>query len=287
MKKTRFYSSFISISLVFSTNFTLIGCSSNIEGESDLVINKKQTHSLRQEQLEVDSERIKSKKNVFAKDDITPPVSEPLQDHLYESVQLVESGKPEEAVKSLKEEIKKNPKNSRAYSYLGKVHRAMEKYDEAFNCFDKAIKLQPKDPFPYCLKAETYYHREKYKDAIKNCNKALEIQSEYGHAYAIRGESYLQLKDYKNALTDLKKSASLNPSYTPVFIDLGDTNLQLKNYQEAVDQYTKAIELEADNGLFYARRAKAYKLLKDEDAFLKDKQKAAEFGVETVVESEK
>ena len=287
MNKTRFHSSFIYISLVFSTIIISTSCTSDIEGESELVIHKQQKHSLRQEQLEVSSDQIESKKNVFAKDDITPPVSEPLEDHLYQSVKLVESGKPKKAIEDLKKEIKKNPKNSRAYSYLGKVHRAMDNYDEAFKCFDKAIKLQPNDPFPYCLKAETYYHREKYKEAIKNCDKALEIQSQYGHAYAIRGESYLQLKNYKNALTDLEKSASLNPSYTPVFIDLGDTNLQLKKYQEAVDQYSKAIELEADNGLFYARRAKAYKLLGDEEAFLKDQEKAAEFGVKIVVDSKK
>ena len=254
------------------------GCEKKINNESELKIKTNLKHSHRQVELEIDSDKIEKRENQFARDEITPPEGEPLESYLTESLKLVEALRSDEAIKALKEEIKKNPENSRAYSYLGKVYRSLENFKEARICFDRAIALQPRDPFPYCLRAEMNYHRENYREAIRDCDRALKLDKRYGHAYALRGEANLQLKNYNNAIADLGASARLNPRYSPVLIDLGDAYLKTGKYKEAISQYSKAIELDKDNGIFYARRARAHKLNNEEKQYLEDDKKARQLG---------
>ena len=237
------------------------GCSNKPSEDVDesLKIEKKFNLSRRHKQIEIDNDFIESRKNSFARDEILPPASEPIEGNLYQSYSLVEKDKHEEAIAGLLEEIKNSPKNSRAVSYLGKVFRDKENFTEALKHFTRAIKLAPDDPFPYCLRAELYYSQESYKEAVDDAIKALAQNPDYGHALAIRGESYLQLGKYNQAIKDLKLASELNPKYAPLLVDLGDANMNISNFDEAVKQYTKAIELDKENGMYYARRAKALK----------------------------
>ena len=60
------------------------------------------------------------------------------------------------------------------------------------------------------------------------------------------------------------------------FKDKGNEALRAGKFQEAVDNYTKALELEPENAVYYSNRSAAYAKLEDFNKSADDGQKAIE-----------
>lgn len=261
------------------------GCNSeSIEKEIDpeeresLEIPLKVSHTLKTEQLEINSDHVLLRDRSYTEDEIEPPEHEPRDNTLVALYKLARAKHAKEAREGLQEEIEKNPKNARAYCYLGKVYRLEEDFDKALSAFDRAIELAPHDSFPYCLRAETNFALERYEKAIADCNKTLSLNSTYTNALAIRGESYLFTSRFENAAEDLNKCAEFKPDNASLQVDLGDAYLGMENYDRAIQAYGSAIEKDPENGLYYARRARAYTLSRKPKEAAEDRNRATEHG---------
>ncbi len=268
----------IGLSIVLFVGVTCTGCRQESLDEEELKIPAKLSHSYKEEQLEINSDEVKQASKSYTDDEIHPPVHEPPEEHLVKLYNLVKEKKAGQAEAALLAEIKKNPGESRAYAYLGKVYRELDEFPKAIKAFDKAIKLAPHDAFPYCLRAEANYARERYNLAISDCNKTLEHNQNYLNALAIRGESYLQTGQYEKAIEDLKLYAARTNNNAMVYVDLGDAHLELGQLDQSIQAYNKALELNKENGLVLARRSRAFALKGDEKAAQADRSNAEALG---------
>ncbi len=112
----------------------------------------------------------------------------------------------------LQQEVKQNPENSRAYSYLGDIFLANKRYDAALNSFKRALDINPGNGENYFRIGQIYYYKKLGRLAIDHFKKAVEIDSKLKFAYYHIGLSCLMLlRDKKNTIENWETFLRLAP----------------------------------------------------------------------------
>ncbi len=120
----------------------------------------------------------------------------------------------------LKKAIEINPKDPRAYWYLGLINRdSFVSENVALEYFKKSIELAPYDPRGYHYAAITYWRLAESKNILSHYDKAAEYMKKYvdvseNKSYGCNkvGYFYYRKKDYSQAKKWLKKSLELDPT---------------------------------------------------------------------------
>jgi len=147
---------------------------------------------------------------------------------------------PEQALRTLKGAIKKNPKHPALIDMEGTVYMAMKDYGQAISRFKKLVELYPRSSKGYLNYARVLLATGKQNDAIKQAKKAIEIKDDYIPAYLLLGESYLKAKNPKMAY---KTADELKAKFEKLSYGWeleGDIAGQQKDFARAVTAYSKA-----------------------------------------------
>ena len=91
------------------------------------------------------------------------------------------------------EEIKKNPENATAYSYLGDIFLQKKRYNGALSLYKKALDLNPNISENYYRIGQVYYYKKLGNLAIQSYEKAYEINNKLKHSNYQIGLTYLML----------------------------------------------------------------------------------------------
>lgn len=204
-----------------------------------------------------------------------------------------------EALNICNELIQAYPNRLNAYRSRGVTYQSMNQYDKALNDFDKVIELAvPDKDFDllstiYGDKARVYeaMHqpdkvrecREKEAEAYTTC---IQKKPDYSSYYTLRASVYDELGDYQKAIEDYKKAISLPhyvdeetkkimekfgqkyDEYTMIAGDYymcGGIYQKIKDYKNAVEMYSKAIELNPDDSIYYLVRQQCYEALGEKE----------------------
>ncbi len=112
----------------------------------------------------------------------------------------------------LQEEIKKNPENDMAYSYLGDIFLNKKRYDGALSLYQKALELKPENADNYFRIGQSYYYKKLGNPAIENYQKALDLDKSMKIAYYQIGLSYLMLlRDKENTIKNWETFIRISP----------------------------------------------------------------------------
>jgi tetratricopeptide (TPR) repeat protein len=112
----------------------------------------------------------------------------------------------------LQEEIKKNPENDLAYSYLGDIFLNKKRYDGALSLYQKALELKPENADNYFRIGQSYYYKRLGNPAIENYQKAIELDKSLKIAYYQVGLTYLMiLRDKENTIKNWETFIRLSP----------------------------------------------------------------------------
>ena len=110
------------------------------------------------------------------------------------------------------EDLKKNPENELAYSYLGDIFLSKKRYDGALNLYRKALNINPDDADNYFRIGQIYYYKKDADLAIGNFIKSYKLDPKLTFAYYHIGLSYLMLKrDKEGTIQNWEKFLSLAP----------------------------------------------------------------------------
>lgn len=166
----------------------------------------------------------------------------------------IESGGGE-AMNHFEKAVEKDPKNSLAYSRMGKLMYNAKNYEKALEHWNKASEADPENPLPYRDMAEAYTYVGKFDVAKENiekymqyCDKSIEDRIRYAEI------SYLA-KDYDNAIKEISKLQSEGVDRTKFYGILGFSYLEQKDSVAGV----KALE----NARIYFAKQSADKITKD------------------------
>lgn len=180
----------------------------------------------------------------------------------------------EGAIEDYNEVIKVNPKHLKSYINRGASKYNLQDYKGAIEDFNKAIEINPLSKIAYFNKAAAKSGLEDHRGAIEDYSKAIEIDWKYCDIAELESQ-VITFVDFRRiiSLSDTSKYKADSYSYR------GNDKEKLQDYAGAVEDYTKAIEIEAQYGIYYAYRGLAKIKLGQKDSGCLDLSKSGELGV--------
>jgi glycosyltransferase involved in cell wall biosynthesis len=145
--------------------------------------------------------------------------------------------------------IKKNPKDTRSYFYLGNTYIENKDYKKAIDSYKKYIKyskIETHEKYQvYVHMATAYRNLKKHQEARDALYMAKSIDPMRRDAYALLGELFLELKKYDNCIFELSNMLKLHPKASRMFQNGGvqtwDPHQKLAIAYAATDNMPKAI----------------------------------------------
>ena len=118
------------------------------------------------------------------------------------------------------------------------------KLDEGIVSIKKALDIEPKNTtFNYEL-AFAYYKMGKYDKVITILEKVKNNPDSYDIVYSVLGNAYDILGDRDKALEIYKAGLKKFPNSGKIYLELGVVEMSEKNYEEALKYYEKGIKAE-------------------------------------------
>jgi tetratricopeptide (TPR) repeat protein len=125
----------------------------------------------------------------------------------------------------LQEELKNNPENSMAYSYLGDIFLEKKRYDGALNLFKKSLDIDPGNGDNYFRVGQIYYFKKEAELAINNFQESFKLEPKLTFAYYHIGLAYLMLKRDKEMTIESWEK----------FLKLAPEDIQYEKIRRAID----------------------------------------------------
>ncbi len=112
----------------------------------------------------------------------------------------------------LQEELKRNPENRLAYSYLGDIFFFKKRLDGAMELYKKALELDPKSAEEYFRLGQIHYYKKEAFPAVQNFERAYALDSKIKFAHYHIGLSHLMLeRDKQRTISSWEKYLSIAP----------------------------------------------------------------------------
>ena len=110
------------------------------------------------------------------------------------------------------EELKNNPENAMAYSYLGDIFLYKKRYDGALQLYIKALELNPKSAEDAFRIGQVYYYKKQPEEALAYFKKAFSLNPQLKFAYYHIGLTYLMLlRDKEKTIESWEKFLAIAP----------------------------------------------------------------------------
>lgn len=178
-------------------------------------------------------------------------------------IEAVQNQDVAEALDYFNRELKENPKNGYAFSWIAKVRYDMKEYGMALTAVDQALKyLSKKDTefmvFGLTTRASVYLILKDTTKAVEDYSTAIRFAPKNTSLLDDRAQIYVDQKKYDLADADFQKIIALEPGNVLGYLGLGQiANIQ-KRWDDAVNQLDYAVRLNSGNSSCYALRAEAY-----------------------------
>lgn len=159
-------------------------------------------------------------------------------------------------IKALHEDLKRNPKDTRAMFYLGNTFMEDKKFDDAIKAYDDYMANRKDDnseKYQVLIhRALCYKEKQMHDDAKISCHYAIKTDPSRRDAYCILGDICLIQKKWDEALIYYNQALMLRPLATPMFshgavytwlphINMATAYEELKDNQKAILHLTGAL----------------------------------------------
>lgn len=172
------------------------------------------------------------------------------------------------------EALNKNPKYSRAYSYLALTQSKLGEIDDAIMNYKLAYKFDDKDYSSLTNLCGLYIDKGELTAAHEACTQALSINNGSFVALNNRCLVFLQEKRYDSAIADCSQALSFKKDYVTAYVNRGMAYTAINDYEKAAEDFTSALKYNPADATAYNNRCNAYKELKRYDEALADCSKA-------------
>ena len=124
--------------------------------------------------------------------------------------EAVSKKKYDQATSLLKQVVETDKADFQAWTALGTVYYAQEKFEDAEQSYLHAIEAKPTSGRARINLGRLFYSQKKFDQAIETLTAAVEVQPTSGEANYLLGESYLQVKKGSKAIPYLNEAAKLD-----------------------------------------------------------------------------
>ena len=159
--------------------------------------------------------------------------------------------KDKEAEATFKKILEKHPDYAPAYSYLGKIAAADNRYKIASDYVKKAIDIDASN-YNYFIDYGMYESNlGHYDTAIQSWTNAIALQPEYFLAYAYRAGIYDEQNNLEKAVADYRNVVKYNPNYYFAYESLGILSLKASDWSGAREAFEKCYEMDKTGNISY------------------------------------
>lgn len=162
----------------------------------------------------------------------------------------------EEAISYLNTYLDKNPYCEVAWHQVGKQYFDLKEYEKALAAFDFAIISDEYFIGAYLEKGKVLEKLKRYNEAIENYRVTLELDDPTSFALLRIGKCFEKLGSDDLAIQHYSKTVHEDPLLDKGWIAITDFYLRKRNYQKALYYTNKAINIDAENVLYWKRYAK-------------------------------
>jgi protein O-mannosyl-transferase len=145
------------------------------------------------------------------------------------------------------------PASSVAQNSIGGVYMKMGDYPKALQHIDAAVDADARNYKAWYNKGAVHLRRAEKNEALNAFNKAIEVQL-YSKALFSRALLFQQSGEPQRAMNDIEKVLEQEPANARAYYIKGSCMGQLNNMEGAVANYTRAIEYDGHEPLFFASR---------------------------------
>lgn len=166
-----------------------------------------------------------------------------------------QSGKEEDAIKSLDKALKKYDRHSQAYERRGHVNFRLGNLEDAIYDFEKSIRLDSRNAKAYMGLGNIKMKQKKYKDAAENfenaTKSAVALQPVYWVARRYKAKAHIKLSEWEKAAFDLRlftrrkfEKDDVNFDHRQwAFSQYGMVLMELGKYDEAIEAFDHALNV--------------------------------------------
>ena len=172
--------------------------------------------------------------------------TQPDQQTIDEILNLLKSGKLNNAKIKIENCIKKFPKSFVLFNILGGVYAGQDELEVAINHHKKSVEINPDYAEGYNNLGIAFQKLGLFEEAVKNFKKTLKLKPNFSLAYNNLGVALKSLNKLDEALVTSKKAIELNPKFADAHNNIGAILQDLGNYEEAYKFYNKAIKLKSN-----------------------------------------
>ena len=145
------------------------------------------------------------------------------------------------ATNLLEELLEKNPQDTQALFYLGKINNDIEFYDEAIGYFSRILNIEPHNKQALKARANAFKEVGLDLEVVKDYNTLIELAPDSAN-YNKRGIAYERLKDWPAAIKDYDKAIELNPKWAVPYNNRAYCYMKLRNFKEAKKDLDMALK---------------------------------------------
>jgi tetratricopeptide (TPR) repeat protein len=183
-------------------------------------------------------------------------------------------GYPGKAVTDFTEALRRDPTMATGYMDRGFVLNNLKRPDAAAGDFETAIKLRPGYGEAYLGLSMAHLQLSRATKAMEEVNVAEKILGPSRITHLTRAEAFRQRLRLADAEKEYLAALTFAPNDPEVQLALADTIYRLRRYQEAIDLLLRVSAAKPDEALVYARLARVYAQLGNQQETLHNAQAA-------------
>ncbi len=157
--------------------------------------------------------------------------------------ELVQAGKPKDAIASLNKSLQQNPKLQETRLTLAALLDAQKQYSEALPVWQRLARDNPKDPRLQAILCDSYLKNNQPQAAMVACANAAQLQPENAEYHFNVGKIALLTNKSAEAVVAFRKAYALHPNGYQENLFLGLALLQDGQKLEAQQRLKRAVEL--------------------------------------------
>jgi tetratricopeptide (TPR) repeat protein len=150
------------------------------------------------------------------------------------------------SLSAVKEAIKYNPNNLKAYNLRGDIRYELKDYEEAIKNYERAMLLDPNNHHAKIGKQLSEIdlielRKKRSMDIpikLPEVNTA-SISKDTVISYTLEGDEYYQQQEYDDALKIYNQALEIDPNYRQALLGKARTYLKMEQYTEANKIYQK------------------------------------------------
>ncbi len=146
---------------------------------------------------------------------------------------LASCNRPSNELKTLQQQVWKNPKDAGAYMLLGQGYARNERYNEAAEAYKSALSINPKLDEAYHALGAIAFNQKNYAESLKYFQKHLESAPKDSLTLYDIGNAYMQLKEFDKAAKSYSESIDNSESFTEAHYNLAICYLNTGQRAEA------------------------------------------------------